>query len=143
MLAKQISISKTFYINFKEHIDLLNELQICIQIYLHQLGKFLSFWLSTYVYSETMHNIWVHKCHFSKEILCSFLSGFLSWLLQSFRTTMHQEKCEVLVMHIAGQWFFIVLQKKTPTLEGQIKSFLSLFNGIWMNRVKYALCIHW
>lgn len=35
------------------------------------------------------------------------------------------------------------ITKKRPTLEGQIKSFLSLFNGIWMNRVKYALCIHW
>lgn len=34
------------------------------------------------------------------------------------------------------------ITKKRPTLEGQIKSLLSLFNGIWMNRVKYALCIH-
>lgn len=51
-------------------------------------------------------------------------------------------KCEVVRIHFARQRFFILLQKR-PTLEGQIKSFLSLFNGIWMNRVKYALCIHW
>lgn len=40
-----------------------------------------------------------------------------------------------------GILYFIT--RKRPTLQGQIKSFLSLFNGIWMNRVKYALCIHW
>lgn len=42
--------------------------------------------------------------------------------------------CETVILYF--------ITKKRPTLEGPIKSSLSLFNGIWMNRVKCALCIH-
>lgn len=73
VLAKQISISKTFYINFKEHINLLNELQTCIQIYLHQLGSFYPF---GYLYMCTQR-LCITFGHFSKETLYSFLSGFV------------------------------------------------------------------
>lgn len=71
--------------------------------------------------------------HFSKETLC--LSRlFVSPLSQPF-TAAVQGKVQLCILQDSDSLFY---HKKRPTLEGQIKSFLSLFNGIWMNRVKYA-----
>lgn len=74
--------------------------------------------------------------------VCAFRGNFGPFLTVLSLLFQSSWKCEVVRIHFARQRFFILLQKR-PTLEGQIKSFLSLFNGIWMNRVKYALCIHW
>lgn len=74
--------------------------------------------------------------------VCAFRENFGPFLTVLSPLFQSSWKCEVVRIYFARQRFFILLQKR-PTLEGQIKSFLSLFNGIWMNRVKYVLCIHW
>lgn len=69
---------------------------------------------------------------FFQRKLCTHFWLFLSLCLQSFTAGM-QGECEVVVMHFARQWFFILLQKKDQLCKARLNhSFHFLMGFGWI-----------